>query len=291
MTINEALFFGRQFPSSQATKPNIIDNAAFEAEILLSSQLTTSREYLLTHSEKNLSAAQFGKYKKQLQQRLKLWPIAYLTGHKYFYGLDFFVNKNVLVPRPETEIMVDEILNIVKHSQLSPEIIDIGTGSGCIIISLAKNLDSTIPLAGIDISNLALSVAKKNANVLGATTIKFKQSNLLNKISASLKNKTAHHLIIAANLPYLSPVQIKESPSIKHEPRLALVAGNDGLKYYRQLFAQSKNLNYGQITILCEIDPRQSAAMTKLIVQQLPHASYQIKNDPAGLDRLVIITL
>lgn len=281
MIIKEALRYGNKK----------LNNANIESELLLASLLKTDRVFLLTHGEKKISKLQFAKYQKLLKQRLAFWPIAYLTGHKYFYGLDFFVNKNVLVPRPETEIMVDEILEIAAGTKLQPEIIDIGTGSGCIIISLAKNINKKISLIGIDISSQALAVAKKNAKNLKAEKIKFIKSYLLEKVLPSLKPNNKKHLIIAANLPYLSPSQIKESPSIKREPRLALVAGSKGLKYYQQLFAQITTIKYPRITVLCEIDPRQKNDMAKLIEQKLPNSLYKIKNDPAGLDRLVIIEI
>ncbi|MEI7451772.1 MAG: peptide chain release factor N(5)-glutamine methyltransferase [Candidatus Falkowbacteria bacterium] len=288
MIIKEALQYGWQTLDKNKT---IIDNSALEAEILLASILKTSREHLLTHNEDKLNKFQLLKYKKLLALRLKLWPIAYLTGHKYFYGLDFFVNKNVLVPRPESEMMVDEILDIVNKSELEPEIIDLGTGSGCIIISLAKNLAPNIPCTGIDVSSAALSVAKKNAKNLEVPNVKFIKSNLLQKVLPILKYNNNKHLVIAANLPYLAPDWIKASPSIKHEPKLALVAGADGLKYYRILFDQIKTLSNPKITILCEIDPRQKETIAKLLEEKIPEATYQIKNDLAGLDRLVIIEM
>jgi len=288
MTIKQALQLGWQ---TLAKNKIIIDNSAFEAEVLLASLLKTSREHLLTHDEAELSPTQLKEYQKLLKLRLELWPIAYLLGHKYFYGLDFVVNKNVLVPRPETEMIVDEIIDMVHKDKLEPEIIDLGTGSGCLIIAAAKNLAPNISFTGIDISEAALNVAKANAKNLEVNNIKFINSDLLTQILPDLKTNATKHLIIAANLPYLSPEWIDASPSIQQEPRIALEAGSDGLKYYRELFAQVQDLKQPKITLLCEIDPRQKISFAELAQEKLPFASCQIKNDPSNLSRLAIIEI
>jgi release factor glutamine methyltransferase len=148
---------------------------------------------------------------------------------------------------------------------------------------------------GTDISKKALSVAKKNAKLSGVDDkIKFLQGDLLEPI---LKNKKLNiknkNVIITANLPYLTAKQVKESPSIQKEPKLALIAGNDDLKYYQKLFKQIKKLNMlcASCYVLCEIDPRQTLKIKKLIKKELPQAKFEIKKDLARLDRLVVIKL
>ena len=198
--------------------------------------------------------------------------------------------------------MVEETLKLITHnSQPCPSgrrvvtLVDVGTGSGCIIITLAKLLN--LKFLAIDISEKALIIARQNAkNNQVNKKIKFIKGNLLEPI---LKNKlinNSHPLIILANLPYLTPTQIKNSPSIKYEPKLALTAGKDGLKYYRRLFKQTNDLRnikckLRDINILCEIDPSQTAKIKQLIKRELPKASYQIKKDLSGLNRLVIIKI
>ena len=138
--------------AAEQIKKNEIKNPALEAEILLSHILKRNREFLFTYPGKELAIGQVKSYKKLVARRLKGEPIAYLTGQKEFYGLNFFVNKNVLVPRPATELMVEEALALI--TRLSPEalvkggnaqritLVDVGTGSGCIIITLAKQMSA-----------------------------------------------------------------------------------------------------------------------------------------------------
>ena len=288
MNIKDALKIGYNQLKNSPDK-----NHGLEAEKLLAFILEKSREYLLTHPEKTISAAQLKKYLLLLKRRLSSWPLAYLVGQKSFYDLNFYVNQDVLVPRPETEIMVDEILNLTAQAKMPLNIIDVGTGSGCIIIAVAKNLKKIkAELLGIDISKSALEVAKNNAVLNHAKNIKFIKSDLLQTLINNPKYKNIKgHLIIAANLPYLTPKQFAASPSIQHEPRIALVAGLDGLKYYQELFEQVNKIKAAKITILCEINPEQKNGLIGLINKFLGTAAYQIKNDLAGLDRLMIISL
>lgn len=282
---------------------DITDNPHLEAEILLSGILKKPREFLLTHPEHKLTKLQITNYKLRIKKRLKHLPLTYITGEKEFYGLKFKVNKNVLIPRPETELMVEEALKLVARNSKPVTLIDVGTGSGCVIVTLAKLLsqESRImnhELWGIDISKKALTVARQNAKLHGvAKNIKFIKGNLLSPIIRnSLFIIPDSSLIILANLPYLTPFQIKNSPTIKYEPESALAGGLDGLKYYRQLFKQIKKLRVAScelrdIYALCEFDPRQTARVKQLIKRELPQATYQIKKDLAGLNRLVIIKI
>lgn len=244
-----------------------------EAEMLVSFILKKSRENILTHPEQAVSTEIQKQFKSLERKRLKHWPIAYLVGHKEFYGLDFAVNKNVLVPRPETEMMVDKItLQVCTNPTKNFNIIDIGTGSGAIIISIASELKRCNQLIfkqnkyiGIDVSEKALEVAKQNSKLNEIKRISFVKSNLLKDIpSSQLINKD---LIIAANLPYLSPKQVKEEKSISQEPRLALVAGSDGLKYYRQLIKHLAKVKFKSLYLILEIDPSQTRELKVLICE------------------------
>lgn len=289
----------------------------FELELMLAHVLHKSREYILTHPEIKLTLAQKSKINSFIMRRKKGEPLAYILGHKEFYALDFIVNKNVLIPRPETEMMVDEVLSLVhSHGKLTTQrkftIIDVGTGSGCIIITLAKLLKNKFPKARIkffatDISRPALALARKNAKLNNMSRrVKFNHGNLLeplfkSKTSLSIAPRTElqkSKFIITANLPYLTAKQIKESPSIKYEPRLALEAGKDGLKYYRELFREIKSiftrnsaLSHAPVQVLCEIDPSQKLSIRRLSKHALPQAQIQIKKDLRGHSRLVNIKL
>ncbi|KKR99067.1 MAG: Release factor glutamine methyltransferase [Candidatus Magasanikbacteria bacterium GW2011_GWC2_41_17] len=233
---------------------------------------------LFAHPEFAPTAKQISHFKKLIARRAKGEPIAYLIGHKEFYGLDFEINKNVLIPRPETELMVEEVVK--KIDRLKIILIDVGTGSGCIPIAILKT---------IDISPGAIATAKRNAKKHNVK-IKFLHGNLLEPMMSQLtqyskKNK----IIITANLPYLTTKQYRASTSIQHEPRLALVADKSGLALYEQLLKQISVLSKINITLFFEIDPSQARAIIILIKKYLPLAEVKIKNDYAGKKRLVII--
>jgi release factor glutamine methyltransferase len=281
-----------------------------ETEILMAFLLGKEKEFILTHPEFVISLNVYKKFKELEKKRLAGWSIAVLIGHKEFYGLDFYVDKNVLVPRPETEMMVEEILHITKEKPNNLMLIDLGTGSGAIIISLAGEIKRIFPtqyqkiiFRAVDISASALNIAKKNA-ILNKQNkkIKFLSGNLLEPLinKDNFNNLLNRELIIAANLPYLTPAQVNISPSIKKEPRVALVAGSDGLKYYRELFKQiieikknfNPNININQpITILCEIDPSQAKPIKLLVEKYFPLSKMEIKKDLANRNRLAIIKI
>lgn len=271
-----------------------------EIEILLAFLLNKNREFLITHPEIKLDKKSYIKFKNLEKKRLDNWSIATLIGEKEFYGLGFKVDKNVLVPRPESELIVDEVLDILKKETNKFEIIDLGTGSGAIIISLAAQLEKTdkskynnTTFKAIDISKLALKIAKKNSllNEQGPK-IKFYLGNLLEPLinKRDYIELISSKILITANLPYLTPRQVKSSPSIQKEPRIALVAGKDGLECYRVLFKQLKALDIST-TVFCEIDPSQNTSIKVLIKKYFAQAKVTIKKDLAGKNRLAIITI
>ncbi|MDO8592489.1 MAG: peptide chain release factor N(5)-glutamine methyltransferase [bacterium] len=270
-----------------------IDNPHLEAELLLSHVLKKPREFLLAHGEKKISAWQTASLESLIARRLKGEPIAYLAGHKEFYGLDFIVNKDVLIPRPETELIVEEALKPIARSPQPVTLLDIGTGSGCVIITLAKLITNCKFLAA-DISAKALTVAKQNAKHHGvAKNIKFLKGDLLSPVIYNSKfSILTSNLIILANLPYgwsaWKNNTSADTVGLRFEPKIALYAGKNGLELYEKLFKQIKTLR-GDITALCEIDPRQTGKMRQLAKQYLPQAKLQIKKDLCGLNRLVII--
>lgn len=271
-----------------------------EAEILLSFVLQQPKECLYAHPENNLTYRQEKNFKHRLSRRAKGEPVAYLTGHKEFYGLDFLVDKNTLIPRPESELLVEEVLRVchpecnegslkgerdssASSLRMTPTtIIDVGTGSGCLAITLAKYLPDADIIA-VDISLPALKIAKQNAlrhNV--EKQIKFIPGSLLQPI-----RHLADNTVIVANLPYLSQQQMSE-PSIKFEPITALYGGPDGLEYYAKLFKQLiKAANY---TLILEIDPAQTKKITKLAQEILPDSKVKIKKDLAKRDRVCILS-
>jgi len=268
------------------------DDFGLEAEILLAAAIKKNREYIYSHPEEPVKFWQEFSLRRMIAKRRAGYSIAVIIGHQWFYGFDFNVNKNVLIPRQETELMVEEVIKKVKSKKLKVKsIIDVGTGSGCIIISLAKSLkDEQVNFYGIDISKNALAIAKRNAVKNGVDScINFLYSDLLNVIDNQFFN---FPVIITANLPYLTPEQVKNSSSIQKEPRLALLAGTDGLDCYRRLFAQISNREIKNgLIVFCEIDETQKDLITEFIENNLPQAELEFKNDLSGNCRLVIIKL
>lgn len=250
-----------------------------DLDLLLAAAFKKTREFLYIHPEQKISARQFNNFKKLLARRKRGEPLAYLLGHKEFYGLDFKVNKNTLIPRPETEIMVAEIL---KNKNIKT-IADIGTGSGCIAIALAKN-NPNLKVYATDISAQALPVAKTNAKKHRVKII-FKKGNLLDPI------KNIKLDAVAANLPYgwksWKNNTSAETKGLKFEPSIALFTDKNGLQLYEELLKQLRGGHYK--IIFLEIDPRQTKLITPLIKKYLPTAKVEIKKDLGCRDRLVII--
>ncbi len=254
-------------------------SAVIDTEVLLSFVLGKSREYVMINPKKEIKPKDEKDFLKLIDRRAAGWPVAYLTESKEFYGQKFFVNKNVLIPRPETEGLVDLVLDHAKNKK-SLSIVDIGTGSGNIIITLAKKLGDKNKYFASDISTSALSVAKKNSKQL-KTRIKFAQGNLLKPWGKQRFD------IIVANLPYLA----KETDrSTKFEPKGALVATKKGLKLYEELFKQLYLL-HSTSYILLEIGHDQGPAIKKLARKFWPVSKINIYKDLFGRTRFAVIQL
>ena len=304
MTINQVLAV-----ATQKLQKNNIPNPNMDAEILLARVLKCSREYLITHFDKNLNNQKIRLFEKYISRRVKGEPIAYIMGHKEFYGLDFFVNKNVLVPRPETELIVDEVLRHTTCNMQDATIIDVGTGSGCVIISLVKNLKSKFPISNFqflatDISKPALTIARKNAKLHHVDKkIRLFHGDLLKPIihkSKILNYKSK--MIITANLPYgwnsWKNNCSMDTIGLKFEPPIALFTENKGLKiiegFLKQIkqIANSKKINFNSnLLALIEFDPRQTIMLKKLIKKILPDAKFKIKKDLSNHNRLAKILI
>ncbi len=280
----------------------ILKNTALpllDTELLLAFLLNKSREFLFAHPEYDVSAAVVKKYHELEKKRLANWPVAYLVGEKGFYGLNFKVTPAVLTPRPETEMMVDDIISLAQKSSLKPLIIDLGTGSGAIIISVARELKAKFPalyrrseFQAVDISSSALKVAKANALKYKLDKkITFHRGNLLSPLKLEKRDLSPTELIIAANLPYLTKTQIKAAPSISREPILALDGGKDGLKYYQELFKQLKGISFRNAVIICEIDPIQTTKIDAMASTLFPSAQFSVLPDLSGQNRFFMIKL
>ena len=231
MTSNKLIKIG-----SDLLKKNNIKSHLIDAELILSSISGQTRENFLTNTKTKLNSKQIESFNKLIQRRaLRKEPIAYLLHNREFWSLKLNIDKNVLIPRPETEILVEYLVKYFKDS--NPFILDIGTGSGCIIISLLQELKRSKGIA-IDISNKALKIAKKNAQLNGfCKRVKFINSSINNF------NNSKFDLIVS-NPPYIERHQIKNlSEDIKNfEPKIALDGGNDGLDVIKKVIYKSKKI-------------------------------------------------
>lgn len=257
--------------------------------ILVSHVINRPKEFAYSHPEFSLNLRQYLKLWWKIKKYRRGFPIAYLTHHKEFYNLNFLVNKYTLTPRPDTEIMINEAIRIINNEN-NPTLIDVGTGCGCIPIAVLKNIKKEIPTIATDISRPALLTAQKNAR-RQQVKIDFRFGNLFGPIKQ--KDTTTDTLIITANLPYLDFKQTNNEKSIKKEPYSALYGGKDGLDLYRQLIDQIiiffKDKRPSKIFLLLEIDPKQTEKIKQIIAEKIPGSETKIRQDLAGLDRLVII--
>jgi release factor glutamine methyltransferase len=275
-----------------------------DREILLSLAGDFSREYILAHPEKKLTNQQIKKYKSFLKRRCDGEPIAYISGKKEFYGLEFIVNKNVLIPRPETELLVEEVLQEIQNDachqteKLPEAIVDVGTGSGNIIISILKNLPEKlrekINFYALDVSKSALRFSKQNAKKHRVDKkIKFIESNLLEYFLKKKKN-IFENFYIVSNLPYVSRALYEKNKSkLKFEPKSALLGDKKGLGHYENLFKQVKKLLAASclLSIAIEISPEQKPELTRIIRKILPNASVKFQKDLAEKWRIARIKI
>lgn len=253
-----------------------------ETELLLGHVLKQSKEFLYMHPEHILSSTQVSKFNQLLTQLKQGQPVAYLLGYKYFYGLKFKVNRYTLIPRPESEWLVNTAITLTKHLKL-PKIIDLGTGSGCLAISIAKFSTNKPKIVATDISKKALELAKYNSKQHNVK-ISFKVQNLLNK------DNNKYDLIIA-NLPYV-PLRDyqKYLTNLQYEPKKALVDPVKDFYLYENLFLQfPKNLNKNG-SMLLEIDPSMKPLIQKWFKKNMPHAKLSFARDIRKLIRYCIIT-
>lgn len=207
-----------------------IASARLDSELILAHVLRRSREWLLAHDTDTLTQSQQRQARQLLLQRTQHRPIAYLTGKRDFYGHSFLVNEQVLVPRPESEVILAILDGLVQDNHLRA-VLDVGTGSGCLAISI-KLTHPDLAVSACDISESALLVARRNATRLlpSGQQIKFYQSDLLSDLPVGSRFD-----LIVANLPYLSPGQDDLSPELAYEPAIALYADDDGLSLIKQL--------------------------------------------------------
>ncbi len=262
---------------------NNIDDATLEGEILLRHVLGINRSQLFADLDGNVSPAQAENLEQLLERRLSGEPSAYITGHREFYDLDFKVNRHVLIPRPESELLVEKALSLCRSHAISI-IADIGTGCGAIAISLAKNLPATTIYA-TDISPQALEVAGENCLRHGVTDkVVLLQGDMLGVLPEPVD-------LIVANLPYVREAELPGSGPLSFEPRLALNGGKDGLDRIKFLCRQAGDKLRNNGSMLLEIGQGQTQAVKAIMHESFPSALIEIDRDLAGIERVISLRL
>jgi len=260
---------------SNLLKEKKISSSILDAEILLSKTLNKTRENLLINLDQKINKKNISIFKEYLQRRSNNEPIAYILEEKEFWSRKFYINKGTLIPRPETELLVDKIIKIFKERKIS--ILDIGTGSGCIIISLLSNLKNSNGI-GIDTSKNAISTAKKNA-------LKYKLTERVKFLNKSYKNVFSKKFdLIVSNPPYIDSKDIKNlSDDIKrYEPRLALDGGNHGLDLIKKIIYKSKHILKIKGMLALEIGNGQIKKVSKILIDNnfiIKHLIKDYKNN------------
>lgn len=279
MTVGEALALGRRLLSA------ISDEAGLEAELLLAHALGSDRVHLYQRLRDSLTDPQEQAYSALLERRLKHEPTPYITGRKEFYGLELEVTPAAIIPRPETEVVVELAAEFARSLPARAlTIVDVGTGGGAIAIALALELPSQEIIAS-DTSRRALALARRNAARFGLQgRIHFLQGDLLAPLAGTVD-------IIVANLPYVKTTDWEWLPPeiCRFEPRQGLDGGPDGLRVIRRLLQQAPHYLRQGGALFIEIGDEQGAAASQLAREAFPQGHIQIKQDLAGLDRVLVV--
>lgn len=258
-----------------------IEEASLDARLLLEEICDTDRTALYAHGDKELSPEQEKQYLEWINLRAKRIPLQHILGETEFMGLTFLVNEDVLCPRPDTEVLVGEVL---KHLHDGMRILDIGTGSGCILLSLL-HYSNDCRGVGADISGKALRIAKENAERLSIEQVCFVESDLFEKVEGQFE-------IIVSNPPYIKSGDIENlMPEVRdHDPYAALDGGTDGLFFYREITEKAKDYLPGGGMLFYEIGYDQGEAVRR-IMEEGGFREVEIVKDFSGFDRVVFGTL
>jgi release factor glutamine methyltransferase len=255
-----------------------------DAQVLAAHILNKPRSWVLAHPEEEINNSTLFSLEKAASRLVSGEPLPYILGHWEFYGLDFEVTPAVLIPRPETELLVDKALSWLSAHPGGHRLIDIGSGSGCIAVAIGVHSPST-EIYATDLSFQALQVARRNANRHGlAGSIQFVQANLFDGIFSRFD-------LVCANLPYIPAKKLAALQVAEYEPLQALNGGIDGLAYIRQLMMVCPNFLTPEGLLLMEIETGQGSDVLNLAKTNFPKAEVQLFKDLSGLDRLVTIQL
>lgn len=260
-------------------KDNNIDEAIIKAKIVLCMVLKIEKEYIIINDSKEMAKEDEEKYFQYINKLKNGIPLQYITNNQEFMKLNFFVDENVLIPRADTEILVEEVISLANDDK--NKILDVCTGSGAIAVSLAKYIKNSNVMA-IDISKEALKIAEKNA-FNNNVNIKFIESDLFNNLEENDFD------IIVSNPPYIRENVINElSIEVKHEPKIALDGGKDGLDFYRKLSSESYKYLKEDGYLCLEIGYDQKNEVIEILKNEKKYKNIYSKKDLFGNDRIII---
>ena len=258
-----------------------VEDAELIARVLLQFVLKIDRNELVLKQDQNMEEEQIREYENAIEKVIEGTPLQYITRKQEFYGLNFYVNENVLIPQPDTEVLVEETIKIIKENSFN-KVIDMCSGSGCIGISIAKNVDY-VQLTMLDIDRLALEVSKINSErILPDRKINFIESDMFAELEEEFD-------VIVSNPPYIETNTIKTlSKQVQNEPKIALDGGEDGLEYYKTLIDESHKYLSDNGYLCMEIGYNQKEDVIKLLEKNGNYINIYAKQDLSGNDRIVV---
>ena len=268
--------------ATEKLKAAEVDSPRLDAEVLLAYVLHCRRLALYVKLKKVLTAEQITRYQNLIKRRLERIPVAYLTGHKEFMGLNFAVTPDVLIPRPDTEVLAQGVIENLYKFNRKIKIADLGTGSGAICVSILKFAEN-VTAAAVDISKKALDIAHFNAEKFNVDDkITFYEGNLFEPLAGQTFE------VIVSNPPYVSTADFKNlQPEIENEPEIALEGGADGLDFYRKIVEAAPKFLSDDGFLAMELGFKQSPAVKKLIEDNGNFKQIEIWKDLAGIERVI----
>ena len=278
MNINSAIIQGEK-----VLKDNFINNAHLDSEILMAKAIDKDRKYILLNSNRNINTKDLNSFQKLIKKRSLGKPVAYLTNKKFFWNSEFIVSKETLIPRPDTELVIEQVLKLTTHKK-KLNILEIGIGSGCILLSILqerKNFYGT----GIDVSKSCLNISKLNA-------IKLKVSSKLKLYKSNVDKFTlGKYDLIISNPPYIKNFKLKylDKDVAKFEPKLALDGGLDGLSAIRKVIKKSSELIKKNGKFVLEIGYDQKNKVISLLKKEGFYIN-KVEKDLAKNDRCIVST-
>jgi release factor glutamine methyltransferase len=276
--------------SASARLGTSTDTPQLDAQVALAHVLGRTRTWILAHPDSATDAGQADRYEQLLRRLERGEPLPYVLGHQEFFGLDFEISPNVLIPRPETELLVRNALDWIAAAPDRRTIADVGTGSGCIAVSIAVHAP-TVSVLATDISAPALEVARANARKFDVSDrIRFVECDLLPHHTPGMASEE-HMDLICANLPYIPTARLHALPVFGREPSLALDGGADGLDPFRRFFSIAPEWMDPGGLMLLEIEARSGPAVLSLAYDAFHAAAIHLHKDLAGSDRLLEIQL